>query len=35
MVRHVDHHLAHAASVFYASGFDESMIITADLTGEE
>lgn len=30
----VDHHMAHAASVFYTSGFDESMIITADLTGD-
>src|SRR5438128_11551845 len=26
--------MAHAAGVFYTSGFDESMIITADLTGE-
>jgi carbamoyltransferase len=33
-VKLVDHHMAHAASVFYTSGFDESMIITADLTGE-
>ncbi len=30
----VDHCLAHAASAFYASGFDESMILTLDGTGE-
>jgi len=33
-VKVVDHHMAHAASVFYTSGLDESMIITADLTGD-
>ena len=33
-IKLVDHHMAHAASVFYTSGFDESMIITADLTGD-
>ncbi len=33
-VKVVDHHMAHAASVFYTSGYDESMIITADLTGD-
>src|SRR2546428_208211 len=33
-VKIVDHHMAHAASVFYTSGFDDSMIITADLTGD-
>ena len=33
-VKVVDHHMAHAASVFYTSGFDDSMIITADLTGD-
>ena len=33
-VKVVDHHMAHAASVFYTSAFDESMIITADLTGD-
>jgi len=32
--RIVDHHMAHAASVFYTSNFDDSMIITADLTGD-
>jgi carbamoyltransferase len=33
-IKVVDHHMAHAAGVFYTSGFDESMIITADLTGD-
>jgi len=33
-IKLVDHHMAHAASVFFTSGFNESMIITADLTGE-
>jgi len=33
-VKLVDHHMAHAASVYYTSGLNESMIITADLTGE-
>jgi carbamoyltransferase len=33
-VRLVDHHMAHAASVYYTSGLEESMIITTDLTGE-
>jgi carbamoyltransferase len=33
-VKVVDHHMAHAASVFYTSGFEDSMIITADLTGD-
>jgi carbamoyltransferase len=28
------HHLAHAASVFYLSGFDESLILVADGMGE-
>ena len=32
VIKVVDHHMAHAASVFYTSGFDDSMIITADLT---
>jgi carbamoyltransferase len=31
----VDHHLAHAASAFYSSGFDKSAIITLDGSGEE
>ena len=34
IVKIVDHHMAHAPSVFYTSGFDVSMIITADLTGD-
>lgn len=30
----IDHHLAHAASAFYTSGFEDSFIITADLSGD-
>jgi len=30
----LDHHLAHAASSFYYSGFDEAAILTADGVGE-
>jgi len=30
----VEHHLGHAASAFYASGFDRSAILTLDGTGE-
>lgn len=30
----VPHHLAHAASAFYVSGFDESLILVADGMGE-
>lgn len=30
----VEHHLAHAASAFYLSGFDESLILVADGMGE-
>ncbi len=30
----VDHHLAHAASAYYASGFDESTVITWDGSGD-
>lgn len=30
----VPHHLAHAASAFYPSGFDESLIVVADGMGE-
>lgn len=33
-IKLVDHHMAHAASVYYTSGFDDSMIITADLSGD-
>ncbi len=31
----VQHHLAHAASAFYLSGFDESLILVADGMGEQ
>lgn len=31
---HVPHHLAHAASAFYLSGFDESLILVSDGMGE-
>ena len=30
----VNHHLAHASSAFYLSGFKNSFIITADLSGD-
>lgn len=30
----IDHHLAHASSAFYVSGFDEAMILTMDLSGD-
>ena len=30
----IDHHLAHASSAFYLSGFKDSFIITADLSGD-
>jgi len=33
-VRFVDHHLAHAASAFFASPFDEAAILTVDRRGE-
>jgi len=33
-VRLVDHHTAHAASAYYASGFSEAMVLTADLSGD-
>ncbi len=32
--RHVDHHLAHAASCFFPSPFEESAVLTLDGTGE-
>jgi carbamoyltransferase len=32
---YVEHHLAHAASTFYVSPFEEAAIFTADGTGEE
>lgn len=31
---YVNHHIAHAASAFYCSGFDKSLIFTADNKGE-
>ncbi len=34
VLRPVRHHDAHAASAFYLSGFDESLILTLDGTGE-
>lgn len=30
----IDHHLAHAASAYYTSGFNNSYIITADFSGD-
>lgn len=33
-IKIVDHHMAHAASVFYTSSFDEAMILTADMSGD-
>jgi carbamoyltransferase len=33
-VRRVHHHLAHAASTYYASGFDQAMILTMDASGD-
>jgi carbamoyltransferase len=31
----VDHHLAHAASAFYASGFDDASVLVIDGSGED
>lgn len=33
-IEYIDHHHAHAASAFFASGFKESMILTADWSGD-
>ncbi|EFK96736.1 carbamoyltransferase family protein [sediment metagenome] len=33
-IRRINHHDAHAASAFYASGFDKAMIITVDASGD-
>ncbi len=33
-LRHVDHHLAHAASAFFVSEFDEAAILSVDGAGE-
>ena len=32
-LRFVNHHRAHAASAYYALGFEDSMISTTDLSG--
>ena len=34
-IRFFNHHLCHAASSYYSSGFDESLIFTLDGSGEE
>ncbi|MGQ4833276.1 MAG: carbamoyltransferase C-terminal domain-containing protein [Candidatus Asgardarchaeia archaeon] len=31
---YIDHHLSHAASAYYTSGFDKSLIITLDAAGD-
>lgn len=33
-IEYVDHHLAHAASAYLISGFDESLVVTADQAGD-
>src|SRR5438034_4102073 len=33
-VHHVDHHLAHAASAYYTSGWDECLVVVIDGMGE-
>src|SRR4030095_14798755 len=33
--RYVEHHVAHAASAFYCSPFDEAAVLTVDGAGEE
>lgn len=33
-IRHVDHHLAHAASAYFTSGWDECLVIAIDGMGE-
>lgn len=33
-VHHIEHHLAHLASAFYVSGFDESIIVSVDGFGD-
>ncbi len=33
-IEYMEHHLAHAASTFYASGFKEAMILTVDWSGD-
>ncbi len=34
-LRRVEHHLAHAASAFYTSGFEDALIVTLDAYGSE
>ena len=34
-INYIDHHLSHAASTYYLSGFNESLILTIDGSGEE
>jgi carbamoyltransferase len=33
-VRHVNHHLAHAASAYFTSGWDECLVVVVDAMGE-
>ena len=33
-VQHVNHHLAHAASAYYTSGWDECLVVVVDAMGE-
>ncbi|KZM69769.1 carbamoyltransferase [Nocardia terpenica] len=33
-IEYIDHHLAHAASAYLISGFDESLVVTADQAGD-
>ncbi len=33
-IERVHHHVAHAASTYYASGFDEAMVLTMDASGD-
>lgn len=34
-IHYISHHLSHAASTFYLSGFEDSLILTLDGSGEE
>ncbi len=34
-IKQYDHHLCHAASTFFASGFDQAMVVTYDLSGDD
>lgn len=33
-IRLIDHHLAHACSTYYVSGYDQAMILTMDMSGD-